>query len=289
MVYKDKFVAVIKCKGKILRERNGYVTVPFGSDYSVYLKNLASRKAVVDVSVDGKDVLNRKQLILSPNETCNLEGYLKGKNVSHRFRFAKRTKQTDRVRGSRIDDGLVRIEYRFECKKVDIPVIRPIPVEPWPRRKCPWCGQGWSLCDCNHWNDSDTVYYTSNLSDSGSSGFSVDNSTVSCNFMGVSSTLNGMPKRSTKRLSSRSIGRVDKAEDGFTVKGSKSDQSFQYGYIGELERQKHVIVLQIKGTSRKGTVVRKPITVRTKLQCPTCGKKSKSNARFCSSCSTALD
>jgi len=290
MVYKDKFVAVIKCRGKILRERNGYVTVPFGSDYSVYLKNLASRKAVVDVSVDGKDVLNRKQLILNPNETCNLEGFLKGKKVSHKFRFAKRTKQTDRVRGSRIDDGLVRVEYRFERKKVDRPVIRPIPVDPWPRRKCPWCGGSWYSCDCNHWDDNDTVWYTSNLSDSsiGSSGLSADSSTYSCNYMNASSTLKSSPKRSTKRLSSRTKGRA-KAEDGFTVKGSKSNQSFQYGYVGELETQRHVIVLQIKGTSRRGKRVRKPVTVRTKLQCPTCGKKSRSSAKFCSRCSTALD
>jgi len=283
MVYKDKFVAVIKHKGRILRERDGYVTVPFGSDYSVYLKNLSSRRAAVEVNVDGKDVLRNQQLILGPNETCDLEGFLKGKNVTHKFRFAKRTPQTAKVRGDRIDDGLVRVKYRFEKKVVDRPVIRPIPVDPWPRRKCPWCGIDWYSCDCNHWNDNDTVYYTSNLS-SGSSGFSADDSGVSCNFMNSSSTLKGMPQRSTKRLSSRS-----KAEDGFTVKGSKSNQSFRYGSIGELERQAHVIVLQIKGTSKKGRTVRKPITVRTKLQCPTCGKRSRSSAKFCSRCSTALD
>jgi len=59
MVYSKKFVAVIKCNGKILREtsKDNDVILPFGAEYSILLKNLDHRRAVAEVSIDGVDVL----------------------------------------------------------------------------------------------------------------------------------------------------------------------------------------------------------------------------------------
>ncbi len=47
MTYKENFVLVVKCKGEILRERDGIVTLPFGSEYSILMKNLDHRRALV--------------------------------------------------------------------------------------------------------------------------------------------------------------------------------------------------------------------------------------------------
>jgi hypothetical protein len=55
MMYSNRFVCSVKVNGKILREQSGTVTLPFGCEYEILLKNLNSRRAMVSVSVDGKD------------------------------------------------------------------------------------------------------------------------------------------------------------------------------------------------------------------------------------------
>ena len=40
MTYQEKLVAVVKCRGKILREHGEFVTIPFGEEYTILLKNL---------------------------------------------------------------------------------------------------------------------------------------------------------------------------------------------------------------------------------------------------------
>jgi hypothetical protein len=96
------------------------------------------------------------------------------------------------------------------------------------------------------------------------------------------------------------------AKDGITVKGSNSNQTFRYGSIGTLETNKHVLVIQLKGhvpslNKVGGEIidglkrnqdlldrVQKPLSVRDKIACETCGKRSKSSAKFCGNCGTAL-
>ena len=64
-MFKKNFVAVVKCKGKVLREySDGTIRLPFGSEYSIYLKNEETRKALVDIKVDGENVLKGHKLIL---------------------------------------------------------------------------------------------------------------------------------------------------------------------------------------------------------------------------------
>ena len=40
MVYNEKLVASVKCNGKVLREDKDTVYLPFGSEYSILLKNM---------------------------------------------------------------------------------------------------------------------------------------------------------------------------------------------------------------------------------------------------------
>ena len=87
MVYLKNFVAAVKVAGKVLREQDDIVYIPFGSEYSLLLKNLASTKAVVSVSIDGKDVLSGSGILLKPNESLDLEGFLKNSKVTNRFKL----------------------------------------------------------------------------------------------------------------------------------------------------------------------------------------------------------
>jgi len=248
MMYNNNFIVVIKHKGKVLREsNNGVVRLPFGSDYSILLKNKDSRKAVANVEIDGEDVATG--IIVPANESVELKGALDGLKVRNHFRFIKKTKEISDFRGDRPDDGLVRVEYRFEQHDVitiDPPRIRPM------RKKG---GADWTYdtCMCFYYDGNSTGGHTGTPC-----SYTVSNS---CSDLGI------------------------------TVPGTETKQDFEYGHTKPLEARSHVIVLQLRGTvrrKRRVRAVKKPITVRTKIRCQTCGRKSKSNVKFCGNCGTYL-
>jgi lipopolysaccharide biosynthesis regulator YciM len=81
---------------------------------------------------------------------------------------------------------------------------------------------------------------------------------------------------------------LQNVDEGITVKGNELNEQYNYSMIGELE-QSSVIVIQLKGMQRSsGVVVQEPITVSTKLECSSCGTKSKSSFKFCPNCGTFL-
>jgi len=284
MMYKERFIAVIKYNGKVLRERNDIVKLPFGSEYSIMLKNLESRKAVVNVSVDGEDVLDGKKIIVDANSEMELKGFMKGISVRNRFKFIQKTKEISDHRGDRLDDGIVRVEFTFEKKKVtQIVEETKVYTTEWPKVwwywTCPSCGT-WP-CTCSKWWSSD--YYYLNNPSNGSGGFSCssgDSETINC--FHSSSDLNNMS------FTDSGVG-APLDDEGITVKGSKTRQDFSYGHTRELEEESSVIILRLRGINKKGTAVKKPVTVKTKLTCPTCGRKSKSTKRFCGNCGTCLE
>ena len=253
MVYKDNFIAVVKHNGKIMREINGAVKLPFGSEYSILLKNKDSRTAVASIEIDGEDVMGNHRYIVPGNSTRELKGFLKGMNAKNRFRFIKKTKEISKFRGDRLDDGLIRVEFWYEQK--------------WEQ---PWVVyNNWPVY-LGNW-DSDTSDGVGTHQFMNSSGLTKCGSDVVTASYNVSQPL---------------------PDEGITVKGSKTNQQFNYGNVGTLETSSSVIIIKLIGeTKRAGRVVKikKPITVRTRIQCPTCGRKWKSTMNFCGRCSTALN
>lgn len=116
MVYSHQFAAAIKVNGVVLREASGEVAVPFGSEYAIYLKNMASVRAMVKVEIDGTDVTEGSWLVLNPNSNMDLERFIRNGNWNqgNRFKFIKRTGKVEEHRGIKAEDGLIRIEYKFE-------------------------------------------------------------------------------------------------------------------------------------------------------------------------------
>lgn len=262
MVYKNNFIAVVRYKGRIMRDVDGTVSLPFGSEYSIRLKNKDSRTAVVRIEVDGEDVMAGHRYIVPGNSTRELEGFLKGLKATHKFRFIKKTKEISKFRGDRIDDGIIRIEFWYE---------QTAQVTPWvtvyPSTGTYHYSNDFTLTDNSGTCGPIQQLYTQTAGDI-SSG--LKSSTIAC---------------------SHEVA-APKSDEGITVKGTKADQNFQYGNVGVLETQSSVIVIRLKGqVKRKGKVekIRKPITVRTRIQCPTCGRRWKSHLKFCGNCSTALD
>jgi hypothetical protein len=255
MMYRHNFVAVVKCNGQILRERSGgSVYLPFGAEYSIMLKNKDARRVSVNIEVDGENVLNGHNLIMNGNETQEIKGFMRNMSKTNRFKFIKKTKEIQKYRGDRLDDGLVRVTYQFE---------RGYPTNvTWNDNIFPtnlkgpdsWDGP-WTRC---FYNDSNLNFRGNNIS----------NATYSCS-------------------TSQSV--TPNADEGITVKGEKISQAFCYGDIGELEPQVHTIVLHLKGQTKKKKPLKRPLTVKTKIRCSTCGRKNRSTNKFCYNCGTYLD
>lgn len=113
-MFKNNLVAVVKCNGRIVNDIYGEVRLPFGSDYTLYFKNKDSRRVVVNVDIDGADVLDGSSLVINGNSTAELKGRIGGTNVKNFFRFIKKTRKISEYRGDKIDDGLVRISFKYE-------------------------------------------------------------------------------------------------------------------------------------------------------------------------------
>ena len=278
MVYEKKFVAVVKCNGKILREKEeNEVTLPFGSEYSILFKNLDSRDAVINVSIDGQDVLYGTALIIRANTTAELFGKIQGSVVKNRFKFIQKTKAVQSHRGDKIDDGIIRIEYAFE-KRV---------------AKTITTFNGYYTYDVPVFG-SDLLrrtWYTDNSSGSVDARGITYSSNNTVEEKGASNPVNEVVERVGACYHSNvTLDSLDSpvADEGITVAGSRIDQHFTHSHIGETE-QSDVIIIRLKGISNSGEKVTVPLTVKTKLECPTCGKVSKSDASFCSQCGTCLE
>jgi hypothetical protein len=267
MVYSNNFIAVIKHKGKILRDVNGVVKLPFGSEYSILLKNKDSRTAVANIEIDGEDVMGGHQYIVPGNSTRELKGFLKGLKATHKFRFIRKTKEIAEFRGDRLDDGLVRVEFKFEEKQ-------------------------------KLWDDNPWIVYPMYNTDLKKSRKNIDND----NYGGYYGNISTDSYRFTGSTTSASFtGDVvacfnhvatPKADEGITVKGSKVNQDFQYGNVGTLESFSNVIILTLRGAVKeKGKVkkIKRPVLTKTKVQCQVCGRNWKSSLKFCGNCSAALD
>jgi hypothetical protein len=256
MVYNKKFVAVVRANGKVLREQGDTIYVPFGSEYSIVLKNLNSVKAVVKISVDGEDTLDGNEIIVGANSTSELEGFMKGRKVTNKFKFIEKTDQIEAYRGNKVSDGLIRISFRFEAEVSELL---------------------WS----SHTYPAPMYYDNNGFQERGSGSLPIygTRESYSSNTKPFAAAAPVWATCSKKAMPAN--------EDGITVKGSASNQNFKKGTVGILEDTEHIIVLNLKG-KLKNRHIKSAVTVRTKVTCDTCGKKSKSSNKFCNNCGTAL-
>ncbi len=277
MVYNEKFIVVVKCNGKILREKDNVVSLPFGANYSLLFKNLDSRKSQFTVSIDGKDVLDNSELILKPNTNSELLGFMKGNHVHNKFKFIQKTKEISDYRGDEIDDGIIRVEFAFEKEKA----------EQWSFS----FNEGRQNVFKNH------IYHVYNPPIFGSNDFNtygagpVESSPIfgSNDFNTYDSyTCSTGSAESSSVVCDGADSSIPHEDEGITVQGDKTHQSFTYASIGETESS-NIIILRLRGYKPSGSTISKPITIKTKLICSTCGTKSASSACFCSKCGTNLE
>lgn len=265
MVYKKNFVVAVKTGGKILREQGEVVQIPFGSEYSILLKNLESVRTQAKITIDGRDVGG--WFVIQPNSSISIERFVKDHTQGNRFKFIERTEKVEEGRGIKADDGLIRVEYKKE--KVWTPLYNHYYY--WPYYN------NWPIIQPSY------VYTTCGTLQGQSSGLQIQSgsliggvtrgssTTVSCNNLNVQTAANV---------------NLSKSDAGITVEGSLSNQQFHSVSDFACEASE-VITLQLRGRSGKAKV-QKAVTVDVKPTCVTCKKKNKANAKFCIQCGTSL-
>lgn len=254
MVYNNKFIAVIKCNGRILREINdGAVILPFGEEYSILLKNLDNRRAVAEVFVDGSDVLDGKRLVIDAHSETELKGKLADSLVKQCFKFIQKTSKIQDHRGDKVDDGMIRIMFGFE---------RAAYLQP--------------------------AYYQNTYFGNTRGGevrYGSTGSPPDCQPRSISASLNSRVQ--SKGVLGKTKSFEPQADEGITVPGSNTNQQFNQTSVGSIEDHGTVII-RLKGTDKFDEPVSVPLTVQSKLECPTCGTKSKSGTKFCPECGTNI-
>lgn len=265
MMYSNKLVASVKSNGKFLREdhreNESTVYLPFKSEYSVFLKNLSERRALVHVDIDGKN-MTEGGLIVAAGQVIDLE---RPANFStgRKFKFIEKTSEISDFRGDHPEDGLIVVKWQFE-KPVNIPLYR----HPEWYVNIPWVQPSWT-------SGGGPTFTTTNTGT-----FSNESYTACCTSEGIRGACG--PQGAQGHAGPPGfIGYAASAPQGITVEGSKSNQNFSKGYIGNLEGTLYSMVIKLYGGPR-------PIYVSEKIQCPTCGRKWKTSFEFCGNCGTAL-
>lgn len=254
MMYFNKFVCVIKVAGKVLRESGDLVKLPYGSEFSVLVKNLSSRRAKFRLSIDGQDVLDGTEIVVNANSEVEMKRFIQNGNmdIGNAFKFIERTEKIENgPRGIRVDDGIVRIEYWFEKESKYIDEWKTYPYK-WKYGKIDYI----QSCGIQ------SAYKETLL------GSGLYNSVVSS--------------------SACAQNAVAKSDIGITVPGSPVEQKFHSVYGFDVESQSHVIILRLSGKTALEEALFEPVTVKTKQKCTTCGLINKATSKFCAECGTSL-
>lgn len=278
MMYNQKLVASLKANGKILREFKDTVYIPFGSEYSFLIKNLNTTRALVNIFIDGEDVIEGG-LVLNAGQEVDLERYVKNGNLNagNKFKFIERTQAIeDGPRGAKLEDGLVRIEFQFEK-----PYVPPL-------------NRGWLTASGS--TNQNSIYPASfNVNGALRSVDYSKNGAITAQAASAAVDKycadNGIVNKSEVHDGMATMDWCDapKNDIGITVPGSRSEQKFQTTYMGAMEAEKHTIVLKLLGETPDNKPVLAPVTVKAKQECDTCGHKNKATAKFCNKCGTSLE
>lgn len=257
-MYNNKLAVAIKVNGKVLREHKDTVLIPFGSEYSILIKNLNTKRAIVKMSIDGTDMLS-DGLVINPGESIDLERSIVNGNLTegNRFKFIERTAGVEQHRGIKLEDGLVRVEFQFEKNPV------------------------------YHYNQWYGSSYAGPSYPPGVRGLQISASGSASSAMNVSASLAtsgyNHPGVTTSDFAEQSLN-----DAGITVPGSVSNQKFVTVNSFPLEDERHVMIMKLLGETADNKPVVKAVTVKSKPKCTSCGHQNKATANFCTKCGTGL-
>lgn len=252
-MYNSSLVVAIKVGGQILRENGDTVTLPFGSEYSVLIKNLNTVRIQAEVSVDGTDATGGTRLVIHPNSSLELERFISNGNlqIGNRLKFIERTAAVEQHLGIGAEDGLVRVQAWREFVQPYVPYNPP-------------------LFNQTQWGNRRHPRFMDTPRASGSS------------LRGA-----GFGEETAQNVGANTTFTNSVSTAGVTVPGSQSNQVFTSIAGFPLEQQSVMVVLRLLGCI--GAIpVTQPVTVKTKATCESCGLQSEAANQFCGRCGTSL-
>jgi hypothetical protein len=297
-MYNSKLAVAIKHNGKILRETKDIVHLPFGSEFSVLVKNLNSKRVKFTLHIDGTDALDGTEIIVNANSETEIKRFIRNGNMDegNAFKFIERTSAIeDGPRGIKIDDGVVRVEFWFEQDKPEIKIndiyynkyhYRDYYQQPYFINDNDITRRGWgpmygstgvsgSLGDCIG-GASSSIAKGAVLNQ-----YTQSNASYSATSATAQSLSDIMPDIA------KAADAIAKNDTGITVPGSKVEQKFHTVYGFKSEANSNTVILRLVGVVGEVEVT-KPITVAHKPECVTCGRVNKATSKFCTDCGTAL-
>lgn len=282
MMYNERLAVAIKSAGKVLRENKDQVYLPFGSEYSILIKNLNSVRALVKISIDGKNISDADsgEFVIYPNKSIEFERFISNGNmdIGNRFKFIERSDSIEQHRGIDIEDGLVKIEFQFERRVVTSPYDFP-----------PWsvASPAGDVYPFKIYRNASPTW----MSDQPSTGNPVFPPTYTISGASQAQSTDFVAKSSdvfTYTADASAVPLSQNVSDvGITVPGSLSDQRFVVVGSFPVESQTHVMILHLKGET-EGRKVKTAVDVKHKPKCTSCGKVNKATAKFCTNCGTSL-
>lgn len=311
MMHKKNFVAAIKVDGKVLRESSERVQLPFGSEYSILLKNLDTVRMQAQISIDGQDATG--WLVVDPGASVDVERfYRQNRDRGNRFKFIERTERIEEHRGVGAEDGLIRVEFRrekvYESPKIvehhtyyhhTYPYLYPRTYPYYPHYTYinnANASQGSLVSQSGVLGATNATFSGeaergSSAQSSGPGGQSVRSMTASAGLKREASEtiVAGCGFSGALSFSAQNMQQAEQNQNeaGITVQGSVSNQRFIPVAGFECEASE-VIVLRLVG-KKAGTPVKVARTVEHRLSCDTCGKRNLPTAKFCIECGTSLE
>lgn len=285
-MYKSGYVVTILQNNQTIKEQGGKVTLPFGSEYEIRLRNKTRKRAVADAYIDGE--IAAKGIVVNANDSIDLERYVK--NTGHallkgaRFKFVPLgdSKVEDK---SEPENGV--LEVRWYPEKEPEPYKPPQVIEIHDR--CPWHHHDHGQCPpwCRprpflgpQWRNGDAFV----------GGFV----TGGVNLNNTSAEIKADELTFTSNLGA-GTPQLSSGEAGATIEGSVSNQSFGTTYIDVDRNNPTILTLHLVGVhlpKPKGLQVGdKPRPSKGKLAvyCSTCGRKRRTGERYCPADGMRLD
>jgi hypothetical protein len=256
MVYSNRFVATVLINGNVQKElANGIVPIPFNSIYSLRFRNKNDRRAVVKFTIDGEDV-SGNGYIIPANSAIDIHRHW-AKDAQFKFVDLNSAEAVDFGKnGPEGNKGIIQARFHLEKEnKVWYPVYY----------------------SYNDWNK---IY--------GPGSYYQDPTwNLQSTYTNVQSTYSSVFCEKSELVGSYEL------QEGCTVEGGQSHQTFQQQYI-DLDPTYVELKLQLKGGNLKGGNLKGGNLKGGNLQvvvtyCTVCGaKKARPNDNFCGVCGNRL-
>lgn len=277
-MYSKDFVLAVKAGGKVLREFDNSVYLPFGTEYSILLKNLSTRRAKVQVFIDGEDALDGNSIIIDPKKDVDLKRFIRNSSATYEnpfssegnaFKFIEKTEKISKHRGDRADDGLITITYEFENRMTDWTFY-----SGWQEPKSPQRPYNPYQPD---WAPPPTVWGGTSIATDDIPRAMYSSSTITMNAADVTTSHGPL----------RGVAQAVQSPQGVTAPGSVVKQEFTKASHFYPSGEQYSMTVQLKGGTYQEPV-KAPVTVKKLTQCPMCGTHVKQTAKFCHECGSSV-